>query len=64
MAKKPERLSKDDIKFLFGLLSKADDEAIEEIDAGGDHKAAAIETRKKISHIRLALIDLDKPMNE
>jgi hypothetical protein len=46
------------------LLSKADDEAIEEIDEGGDHKAAAIETRKMISRIRLALIDLDKPTNE
>jgi hypothetical protein len=47
------------------LLSKADDEAIEEIDEGGTHKAAAaIETRKTISRIRLALIDLDKPTNE
>jgi hypothetical protein len=56
--------SQDDIKFLFGLLSKADDEAIEEIDARGDYKAAAIEARKKISRIRLALTDLDKPTNE
>jgi hypothetical protein len=60
----PKRLSKEDLRFLFGLLSKADDEAIEEIDEGGDHKAAAIETRKMISRIRLALIDLDKPTNE
>jgi hypothetical protein len=65
MTERPERLSKEDLKFLFGLLSKADDEAIEEIDeGGGDHKAAAIETRKMISRIRLALIDLDRPTNE
>jgi hypothetical protein len=64
MTKRPERLSTDDLKFLFGLLSKADDEAIEEIDAGGDNKAAAIETRKRITRIKLALIDLDKPVNE
>jgi hypothetical protein len=64
MTERPECLSKEDLKFLFGLLSKADDEAIEEIDEGGDHKAAAIETRKMISRIRLALIDLDKPTKE
>jgi hypothetical protein len=46
------------------LLSKADDEAIEEIDEGGEHKAAAIDTRKMISRIRLALIDLDRPVSE
>jgi hypothetical protein len=64
MAERPERLSKDDLNFLFGLLSKADDEAIEEIDEGGEHKAAAIDTRKMISRIRLALIDLDRPVSE
>jgi hypothetical protein len=46
------------------LLTKADDEAIEQIDEGGDHKVAAIETRKMISRIRLALIDLDRPVSE
>lgn len=64
MTERPERLSKDDLNFLFGLLSKADDEAIDEIDEGSNHKAAAIETRKMITRIRLALIDLDKPTIE
>ena len=55
-----ERLSKADLKFLLNLLNKAEEEAQTEIEIDGDNKSEATTTLKRISRIRLAVIDLDK----
>ncbi len=55
-----ERLSKADLKFLLNLLNKAEEETQTEIEIDGDNKSEATTTLKRISRIRLAVIDLDK----
>lgn len=57
-ASKSERLSKDDLQYLMGLLDKAEDEIDTEGD--GENNAAASSTRRRISRIRLALVDYYK----
>ncbi|MGC2309345.1 MAG: hypothetical protein WA461_13150 [Nitrososphaeraceae archaeon] len=55
-----ERLSKADSKFLLNLLNKAEEEAQTEIKIDGDNKSEATTTLKRISRIRLVVMDLDK----
>ena len=55
-----KRLSKADLKFLLNLLNKAEEEAQTEIEIDGDNKSEATTALKRISRIRLAVIDLDK----
>lgn len=55
-----ERLSKADLKFLLNLLNKAEEEAQTEIKIDGDNKSEATTTLKRISRIRLVVMDLDK----
>lgn len=55
-----ERLSKADLKFLLNLLNKAEEEAQTEIEIDGDNKSEATTTLKRISRIRLVVMDLDK----
>jgi hypothetical protein len=55
---KSERLSKDDLQYLMGLLDKAEDEI--ETEGDGENNAAASLTRRRISRIRLALVDYYK----
>ena len=55
-----ERLSKADLKFLLNLLNKAEEEVQTEIEIDGDNKSEVTTTLKRISRIRLAVIDLDK----
>lgn len=52
---KSECLSKDDLQYLMGLLDKAEDEI--ETEGDGENNAAASLTRRRISRIRLALVD-------
>ena len=54
------RLSKEDHKFLLTILDKAEEEANTEIQIYGDNKAEASLTIKRITRIRMAVIDLDK----
>ena len=60
MTKQSVRLSKNDYRFLMGLLNKAGDEADAAIEIGGENKRAASLKIRQITHIRLALIDLEK----
>lgn len=53
-----ERLSKADLKFLLNLLNKAEEEAQTEIEIDGDNKSEATAALKRITRIRLAVIDL------
>ncbi|MFZ0555498.1 MAG: hypothetical protein WBL68_05400 [Nitrososphaeraceae archaeon] len=57
-ASKSERLSKDDLQYLMGLLDKAEEEM--ETEGNGKNKTGTLSTRKRIIRIRLALIDFDK----
>ena len=57
-ASKSERLSKDDLQYLMGLLDKAEEEM--ETEDNGKNKTGTLSTRKRIIRIRLALIDFDK----
>ena len=57
-ASKSERLSKDDLQYLMGLLDKAEEEM--ETEGNGKNKTCTLSTRKRILRIRLALIDFDK----
>lgn len=59
MTQQPAKLSKKDLKFLMSLLDKAEEEADDMIEMGGDNKRAA-SLRRQIMRIRLALIDLNK----
>jgi hypothetical protein len=56
-ASKSERLSKDDLQYLMGLLDKAEEM---ETEGNGKNKTGTLSTRKRIIRIRLALIDFDK----
>jgi hypothetical protein len=56
---KSERLSKDDLQYLMGLLDKAEEE-IETEGGDGKDKRSLLSTRKRIIRIRLALIDYYK----
>ena len=53
-------MSKEDHKFLLTILDKAEEEANTEIQIYGDNKAEASLTIKRITRIRMAVIDLDK----
>jgi hypothetical protein len=55
-----ERLSKADLRFLMRLLDRAEEEANTEIEIDGDNKAEASSAIKRITRIKLAVIDLDK----
>ena len=55
-----ERLSKADLKFFLNILNKAEEEAQTEIEIDGDNKSEATAALKRITRIRLAVIDLDK----
>ena len=54
-ASKSERLSKDDLQYLMGLLDKTEDEI--EAEGDGENKIATSLTRKRITRIKLALVD-------
>jgi hypothetical protein len=54
------RLSKADLRFLLNLLNEAEEEVVTEIAIDGDNKSEATAALKRISRIRLAVIDLDK----
>jgi hypothetical protein len=54
------RLSKADLRFLLNLLDEAEEEVVTEIAIDGDNKSEATAALKRISRIRLAVIDLDK----
>lgn len=54
------RLSKADLRFLLNLLDEAEEEVVTEIAIDGDNKSEATAALKRISRIRLAMIDLDK----
>ena len=58
-ASKSERLSKDDLQYLMGLLDKAEEEIETEMD-GEDKREAMSLTRKRIMRIRFALMDYYK----
>ena len=58
-ASKSERLSKDDLQYLMGLLDKAEEEIETEVN-GGDKREAMSLTRKRIIRIRFALMDYYK----
>jgi hypothetical protein len=61
MTNKPVgKLSRADYKFLMNLLSKAQAEAEEVIEIDGENKAEARLTVRRLTRIRLALIDLDE----
>ena len=55
---KSERLSKDDLQYLMGLLDKAEEE-IETV-GDGQNGRSALSTRRRISRIRIALFDYYK----
>lgn len=57
-----ERLSKADLKFFLNILNKAEEEAQTEIEIDGDNKSEATAALKRITRIRLAVIDLDNPL--
>jgi hypothetical protein len=57
-ASKSDRLSKDDLQYLMGLLDKAEEEI--EAEGDGENKISASLTRKRITRIKLALVDLYK----
>jgi hypothetical protein len=59
MTKQPEKLSRARLKFLTNLLSKAQ-EAEQEIENDTDNKAKARLTVRRITRIRLALINFNK----
>jgi hypothetical protein len=54
------RLSKADLRFLLNMLDEAEEEVVTEIAIDGDNKSEATAALKRISRIRLAVIDLDK----
>ena len=54
-ASKSERLSKDDLQYLMGLLEEE-----METEDNGKNKTGTLSTRKRIIRIRLAVIDFDK----
>ena len=54
------RLSKADLRFLLNLLDEAEEEVVTEIAIDGDNKSEATAALKRISRIRLAVIDLNK----
>lgn len=58
-ASKSERLSKDDLQYLMGLLDKAEEELEAEGD-GENKRDSTLSTRKRIIRIKLALGDLCK----
>ena len=60
MTKQPGKLSKKDLRFLMRLLDKAEEEENTEIEIDGDNKAEASSALKRITRIRLAVIDHDK----
>lgn len=53
-------MSKADLKFLLNLLNKVEEEAQTEIEIDGDNKSEETAALKRITRIRLAVIDLDK----
>jgi hypothetical protein len=60
MAPEPAKLSRKDLKFLMSLLDKAEEEADDMIEMGGNNKRAASLRRRQIMRIRLKLIDLNR----
>ena len=60
MAAEPAKLSRKDLKFLMSLLDKAEEEADDMIEMGGNNKRAASLRRRQIIRIRLKLIDLNR----
>jgi hypothetical protein len=60
MTKQPGKLSRADFKYLMSLLNKVQEEAEKEIENDGNNKAKARLTMRKITRIRLALIDFDE----
>ena len=60
MTKQTTKLSRKDLEFLMSVLDKAEEEADDMIEMGGDNKKAASLRRRQIMRIRLALIDLNK----
>jgi hypothetical protein len=56
----PERLSKEDIKFLMNLLDEAEEEANTEFRIDGDNKAEAQLAIETISHIRRVIPKLEE----
>jgi hypothetical protein len=59
---KSERLSKDDLQYLMGLLDKAEEEIETEKD-GENKSAAASLTRRRIIRIKSALINFEENRN-
>jgi hypothetical protein len=60
MTKQPGRLLRADFKYLMSLLRKVQEEAEEEIENDGNNKAKARLTMRKLTRIRLVLIDFDQ----
>jgi hypothetical protein len=60
MTKQPGKLSRADFKYLMSLLRKVQEEAEEEIENDGNNKAKARLTMRKLTRIRLVLIDFDQ----
>jgi hypothetical protein len=60
MTQQPAKLSKKDLKFLTSLPDRAEEEADDTIEMGGDNKRAVSLRRRQIMRIRLALIETYK----
>jgi hypothetical protein len=60
---KSERLSKDDLQFLMGLLDKAEEEIETEGDGYRQDKGSTLSTRRRIIRIKSALINFEGNRN-